>query len=157
MAMNLVPDEELKGKSSLNLAPMVDFLFLIVAVFATIAVTRAALFDSEINLVKINQLERQENESASNDLYVINLAVTASGQYKWITEFNEFLMENIAAIEQELSKQQQLGLLPQENEKTKILLHVDKKAEWESIVQLIFSLKREGFQISPVYEAEEAV
>lgn len=155
--MNLVPDEELKGKSSLNLAPMVDFLFLIVAVFATIAVTRAALFDSEINLVKINQLERQENESASNDLYVINLAVTASGQYKWITEFNEFLMENIAAIEQELSKQQQLGLLPQENEKTKILLHVDKKAEWESIVQLIFSLKREGFQISPVYEAEEAV
>jgi biopolymer transport protein ExbD len=155
--MNLVPDEELKGKSSLNLAPMVDFLFLIVAVFATIAVTRAALFDSEVNLVKINQIDKAIPTIQDSELSVINLAVTAAGQYKWITEFNEFLMENIAAIEQELSKQQQLGLIPQESDKTKILLHVDRKAQWEPVVQLIFSLKREGFQISPVYEADEAV
>ena len=155
--MNLVPDEELKGKSSLNLAPMVDFLFLIVAVFATIAVTRAALFDSEINLVKINQVESFEALTQENDLSVINLAVTSSGQYKWITEFNEFLMENISAIEQELTKQRQLGLIPKDSGKTKILLHVDKKAEWDPVVQLIFSLKKDGYQISPVYEVDEAV
>ena len=127
--MNLVPEEELHGKSNLNLAPMVDFLFLIVAVFATLAVTTSLPV----------------------------MLLTSTGQYKWVTEFNEYLMENISSIQQELTKQQQLGLLPSEQEKTKILLHVDKKAEWEPVVQLIFALKKSGFQISPVYESDEAV
>ena len=46
--MSIIPDEELKGFGGLNLAPMVDFLFLVVAVFATLAVTKAALYDSEV-------------------------------------------------------------------------------------------------------------
>lgn len=154
--MNLIPDEELRGKSSLNLAPMVDFLFLIVAVFASLAVTRAALFDSDINLVKVSKAD-ESKEAAQMDFSVVNLSVTADGQYKWITEFNEYLMENIEAIQQELTKQQQLGLLPREHQKTKVLLHVDKKAEWQPVVELIFTLKKSGFQISPVYEIEEAV
>jgi biopolymer transport protein ExbD len=154
--MNLIPDEELRGKSSLNLAPMVDFLFLIVAVFATLAVTRAALFDSDINLVKVSQAD-ESKEAVQMDFSVVNLGVTADGQYKWITEFNEYVMENIGAIQQELTKQQQLGLLPKEQQKTKVLLHVDKKAEWQPVIELIFSLKKSGFQISPVYEIEEAV
>lgn len=154
--MNLIPDEELRGKSSLNLAPMVDFLFLIVAVFATLAVTRAALFDSEVNLVKVSKAD-ESKEPVQMDFSVVNLSVTAGGQYKWITEFNEYLMENIEAIQQELTKQQQLGLLPREHQKTKVLLHVDKKAEWQPVVELIFALKKSGFQISPVYEMEEAV
>jgi len=155
--MNLVPEEELHGRNNLNLAPMVDFLFLIVAVFATLAVTRATLFDSDINLVKVTSLESPSDTLANDDLSIINLAVTSTGQYKWVTEFNEYLMENISSIQQELTKQQQLGLLPSEQEKTKILLHVDKKAEWEPVVQLIFALKKSGFQISPVYESDEAV
>jgi biopolymer transport protein ExbD len=155
--MNLVPEEELYGRNNLNLAPMVDFLFLIVAVFATLAVTRATLFDSDINLVKVTSLESPSDTLANDDLSIINLAVTSTGQYKWVTEFNEYLMENISSIEQELTKQQKLGLLPSEHEKTKILLHVDKKAEWEPVVQLIFALKKSGFQISPVYESDEAV
>jgi biopolymer transport protein ExbD len=155
--MNLVPDEELRGKGGLNLAPMVDFLFLIIAVFATISVTRAALFDSEINLAKLNKTELSEDTQYQPDYTVINLGVTASGQYKWITEFNEFIMENAVAIEEELLKQQNLGILSQEHSKTKILLHVDKKAQWESVVEIIFTLKKSGFTISPVYEADEAV
>lgn len=153
--MNLVPDEELTGKSSLNLAPMVDFLFLIVAVFATLAVTRAALYDSDINLVKVTQAESVSDPTITADFSVVNLGVTANGQYKWITEFNEYLMENVDAIEQELVKQQQLGLLPREQQKTKVLLHVDKKAQWEPVIELIFSLKKSGFQIHPVYEIDE--
>lgn len=153
--MNLVPDEELTGKSSLNLAPMVDFLFLIVAVFATLAVTRAALYDSDINLVKVTQAESASDPTITADLSVVNLGVTANGQYKWITEFNEYLMENMNAIQQELVKQQQLGLIPREQQKTKVLLHIDKKAEWEPVVQLIFYLKKNGFQIHPVYEIDD--
>lgn len=155
--MNLVPDEELRGKGGLNLAPMVDFLFLVVAVFATIAVTRATLFDSEINLVKVTQDIQQPQSKQVDELSVVNLAITASGQYKWITEFNEFWMESITAIDQELVKQQKMGLLPQDSNKTRILLHIDKKAQWEPVVELIFSLKKNGYQIHPVYEVDEAL
>ena len=154
--MNLVPDEELLGKSSFNLAPMVDFLFLIVAVFATLAVTRSTLFDSEVNLARVGQTDRN-TQTKPGDYTLVNLAVTASGQYKWITEFHEYLMENLTSIEQELVKQEQLGLLPRDHHKTKVLLHVDKKAEWDPVIQLIFTLKQHVFQISPVYEMEESV
>ena len=91
------------------------------------------------------------------NLCLVNLGVTSSGQYKWITEFNEYQMENITSIEQELLKQEQLGLLPKDHNQTKILLHVDKKAQWKPIAELIFTLKKTGFQISPVYEVDEAV
>lgn len=155
--MNLIPDEELRWKASLNLAPMVDFLFLVIAVFATLAITRAALFDSEVELVKVTSTNDPAKQSQQTDLTIINLSVTESGHYKWITEFNEYAMENIASIEQELAKQQSLGMIPKDSHQTKILLHIDKKAEWEPIVQLIFSLKKAGFQINPVYEVEEAV
>jgi len=155
--MNLIPEEELVGKSGFNLAPMVDFLFLVIAVFATLAVTRAALFDSAVSLVKITDSNESKKPFANSDLSIVNLAVTASGEYKWITEFNEYLMENTEAIEQELCKQEQLGLLPRDHNKTKILLHIDKKAEWMPIAQIIFALKRTGFHVSPVYEIEEAV
>ena len=155
--MNLIPEEELKGKAGFNLAPMVDFLFLVIAVFATLAVTRAALFDSEVNLVRITENKDFSKTNAESDFSIVNLAVTASGEYKWITEFNEYLMENLQAIEQELTKQEHLGLLPRDHKKTKILLHIDKKAEWEPVAQIIFALKKTGFHISPVYEIEEAV
>lgn len=154
--MNLVPDEELVGKKGLNLAPMVDFLFLIVAVFATLAVTRSTLFDSEINLVRIGQRDKTTPPKAT-EYSLIHLSVTELGQYKWVTEFHEYLMENLTAIEQELLKQEQLGLLPRDHQKTKVLLHIDKKAQWEPVMELIFTLKQHGFRISPVYEIEEAV
>ncbi len=49
---SIIPQEELQVRRGLNLAPMVDFLFLILATFAVMAVTRTALYDSDINLVK---------------------------------------------------------------------------------------------------------
>ena len=44
------------ASSAINLAPMVDFLFLVVAVFATMAITRAVLYDTEVSLVKVKQV-----------------------------------------------------------------------------------------------------
>ena len=55
--MDLIPDEELRPKSFLNLTPMVDFLFLVVAIFAILATTRTTLFDSEVSLAKVEEVK----------------------------------------------------------------------------------------------------
>lgn len=153
--MNIIPEEELKHFGSLNLAPMVDFLFLIAAVFATIAVTKTALHDHEIELVKVEPASPQAPLFGQNDFYVVQLSVNENGQYKWLTEFNEYLIETTEQVQHELKKQQDLGLLPKEKEKTKILLHIDKNAQWERIAQIIFAVRKAGFNIHPVYDFEE--
>lgn len=153
--MSIIPEEELKNSSSLNLAPMVDFLFLVVAVFATLAVTRAALFDNEINLVKLAPVNEQSPLMGNEEQYVINLSVNEKGQYKWIAEFNDYLIENVSGVRAELNKQQMLGLLPKDPSKTKILLHIDKAAQWEPIAQIIFTVKEAGFNIRPVYDLND--
>lgn len=153
--MSMIPDEELRTQRSINLAPMVDFLFLILAVFAILVVTRTALYDSELDLVKGSPstptaLPESDQIASANILLTIN----ENGQYKWITEFNEFLIADVREVVKEIQKQQQLGLLPQEKEKVKVLLHIDKNAQWHSIAQVIFVVKDAGFSISPVYEPE---
>ncbi len=150
--MNLIPDEEMQWKGSLNLAPLVDFLFLVIAVFATLAITRTALYDSEVELVKVSP--PKENAIPPQEVYVVNLSVTGEGKYKWITDFNEYNMDGAEAIKTELTKQQKLGLIPTEKNRTKVLLHIDKNAQWQPIVDLIFSVKQSGFAIYPVYEEQ---
>lgn len=150
--MNLIPEDEIKRSGGINLAPMVDFLFLVLAVFATMAITRAALFDTEVSLVKLKPEKEDADSSAFNQSYIVNLGVTETGQYKWITEVNEFVIKNPEGLKQELYKQQRLGLLPREKNQTKVLLHIDKDAKWEAIAQAIFSVREAGFQINPVYE-----
>ncbi|MDQ5956592.1 MAG: ExbD/TolR family protein [Candidatus Rhabdochlamydia sp.] len=149
--MSLIPEEELKRYNHLNLAPMIDFLFLIVAVFAVIAVTRASLFDREISLVKV---QTKTDGSIPQERYTVHLSINNKGEYKWITEFNEYLISCPLDVQLELKKQQELGLLPKDTLKTQVLLHIDKQAMWEPIVQLIFAVKQAGFQIHPVYESE---
>jgi biopolymer transport protein ExbD len=148
--MDLIPDEELKTKGFFNLTPMVDFLFLVIALFATLAFTRTALFDVELDLAKIK--ESAPASSPQKDVHVINLCIGKTGQYKWITEFNEYSMDGVPAILQELSKQQDLGLLSSDKTKTKILLHIDKQTEWDPVAQLVYSLKKTGYFAHPVYE-----
>lgn len=94
--MNLIPDEELKTKSFFNLTPMVDFLFLIVALFATLALTRTALFDSEIQLAKVK--ESDAHPTPSDNAHVVNLCIEKSGSYKWVTEFNEYTIDRKSVV-----------------------------------------------------------
>jgi len=150
----MIPDDELKVQRSINLAPMVDFLFLILAVFAVLAVTRTALYDSEVSLVKMDSKTPPPTMADAKPGHTVLLSINNVGQYKWVTEFNEFLLEGPEAIKQELLKQQEAGLLPEEKSKTKVLLHIDKSANWESIATVIFAVKEMGYQISPVYTPE---
>jgi biopolymer transport protein ExbD len=151
--MNLIPEEELKKQGLLNLAPMVDFLFVLIAVFAIITVTRSALNDSEIHLVKTEKKERHKKPSTEE--YVVDLTVTKDGTYRWMTEMHNYLISDPKAIRAELLKQKQAGQLPIETEKTKVLLHIDQDASWNSIAQLILAVKEAGFQVNPVYEIVE--
>jgi biopolymer transport protein ExbD len=147
--MSLIPDDELKKATSLNLAPMVDFLFVIVAIFATMSITRAVLYDTQLNLVKVSS---EKKSAAAQQPFVVNIGVTEQGKYKWMTEVNEFLMDSTENIQRELQKQQQLGLISKNPEETKVLLHIDSHAEWEPVAQLIFALREQGFPVHPVYE-----
>lgn len=147
----MIPEEELLKQRTLNLAPMVDFLFLILAVFAVLAVTRTALYDSEVNLVTMDTQTPLPSMAGSQPGVTILLSINQDGQYKWITEFNEYLIDGVDGIKKELVRQQEQGLLPLENEKIKVLLHIDKEAQWESVAKVIFAIKEAGFQISPVY------
>ncbi len=151
--MSLIPDDELNTKSSINLAPMVDFLFLVLAVFATIAVTRAALFDSDINLASV--ASEPKAKSGEEAHYTVALSVNRDGQYKWITEMSEFIIDDVDEVQKQLLKQQELGLLPKETDQIKVLLHIDKEAKWQPIVDLIFKVREVGFEINPVFEPQE--
>jgi biopolymer transport protein ExbD len=153
--MSIIPDEEIKQSEKLNLAPMVDFLFLVVAVFATLAVTRSALFDNDIQLVKISGAEKGLASKENKEQYIVHLSIDEQGRYKWITEFNEYWIDGVAGIQQELERQQKLGLLPREKGKTKVLVHIDRQPQWEPIVQLIFAIRETGFDIHPVYDYDD--
>ncbi len=152
--MTLVPEEELKSQSNFNLAPMVDFLFLVVAVFAILAVTRTALYDSELDLVRTEQPLEKNKAPLDEECYFVDLGITREGRYKWLTESQDYLIADPAIIKTELYKQQVNGLLPKEHARTKVLLHIDQGAEWKAIASLILTVKEAGFTIHPLYELD---
>jgi biopolymer transport protein ExbD len=150
--MELIPHDELRPAQNFNFAPMIDFLFLMLSLFATLAISRAALYDSEIKLVELKPEKGKKPISSTQEIQQINLSISSVGAYKWLTEFHEYPMKDTKAIQDELSRQYQIGTLSKEKAKTEVLLHIDKKAPWESISQVIFSIKEIGFSVHPVYE-----
>lgn len=150
--MELIPHEEIKTGQQFNFAPMIDFLFLMLALFATLAVSRAALFDAEIDLVQLNP--QNGTSLRAKETHQINLSITANGKFKWLTEFQEYPMESVQAIQEELARQYQMGALPQDKTKTEVLLHVDRKAPWEAVANTIFAIKEVGYSARPVHEGQ---
>lgn len=149
--MKLIPEDIIKTKLTLNLTPMIDFLFLIFAFFATLAVSRSNIFDTKLDLAKLKR-EGESKQVAYQQGFNININVTSNGQYFWVTEIHDYQMETIEKIQKELLYQYNLGVLPKEKQFTKVLLHVDKKAPWESVAKLVFAVREVGFDAYPVYE-----
>lgn len=131
---------------------MIDFLFLMLALFATLAVSRAALYDAEVDLVQL-KAEKGAASLRAKEIHQINLKITSDGHFKWLTEFQEYPMETVEAIQQELARQYQIGALQQDKAKTEILLHIDKRAPWEPIAKTIFAIREIGFAARPVYDS----
>ena len=156
--MTFLPEEDLKAKVSLNLAPMIDFLFLMLVFFAFTAVSRAAVRDTRIDLVKIypNTSDSTENqESSSPQLKIINLTLNDKGEYNWVTDMRDHKMLDANIVAQELQLQHQKGLLPKDKALTQVLVKIDRNATWEPILQLIFAVRDAGFEVYPVYLPSE--
>lgn len=151
--MELIPHDEIRPASGFNFAPMIDFLFLMLSLFATIAISKSALHDSSITLAEVKK-ETPKAILASRDIQQINLSISASGTYKWMTEFQEHSMAGIEEIQKELAHQYQIGALSQDKSKTEVLLHIDKQAPWKMIADLIFAVKEMGYSAHPVYDSK---
>ena len=152
--MNLLEHEELAGRNGFNFAPMIDFLFLMLALFATLAISRASLFDTEISLAEVHRKDSSlQNQS---ELQQVHLSIAQNGTYHWLTEFEKYPMQNPSALQKELIRQIEIGALPQDKSRTEILLHIDKQASWEPIAEAIFALKELGFSTHPVYEVQNS-
>jgi biopolymer transport protein ExbD len=151
--MNLIPHEELKSGPNFNFAPMIDFLFLMLSLFATLAISRATLYDTEVHLVSLEaKKDKAHTIHSKKDIDQINISISATGQYKWLTEFEEYPMEHVHAIQAELARQYKIGALAQDKSKTQVLLHIDQQAPWKEIAEVIFAARELGFEAHPVYE-----
>lgn len=152
--MSLIPDEHLSPRLTFNFAPMVDFLFIVIAIFAVVAITRKALYDTTVNLVK------QETATTSSQLkpsvsHAVNLSISALGEYKWLDPSENQTFSSIQTVKEELHRQMALGTLSENPSQNQILLHIDQKAHWDPIAKLIFAMHEEGFTVYPVYELRE--
>lgn len=153
--MTIISDENLKSSSNLTLAPMIDFLFLMLAIFATLAVTKVSLFDTKLSLVQLRAEQNASKVYQKNNIYQINLSISHEGLYKWITEINHYPMDSVKEIQKEIVQQYEHGYIPKEKEKTQILIHIDKNAPWNSVAKLIFSIRELGFEAYPVYQSKQ--
>ena len=148
--MSFIPEQELQKQTRINLAPMVDLLFLLLAVFACSLITKTTLKHNEIDLIHLHNQKTQKTSSPNKN--TIHLSVSSLGDYQWFTNTSNYKINNIETIKRELATQLYLGTIPQDKDQTQILLHIDKKATWNSIAKLIFAVKDMGFTIYPVYE-----
>lgn len=123
------------------------------SLFATLAISRATLYDSEVNLVDLKPEPHASPLRAKQDIQQINLTITAQGKYKWLTEFQEYPMETVQAVQEELARQYQIGALSRDKGKTEVLLHIDRQAPWQPIAEVIFAVRELGFTAHPVYES----
>jgi biopolymer transport protein ExbD len=153
--MTFVPQDELHERGGVSLAPMIDFLFLMLAVFASLAVTRIVLKDTEVDLVR-SKMEAHSPTSllSGQDLKLIHVSVMQNGNYKWMTEIRDYPMETADDVANELISQYEKGLLPTDKLQTQVLLKIDREAQWEPILKVLLAIKDLGFEVRPVYEPQ---
>lgn len=153
--MSLIPEENLKKESPINLAPMIDFLFLMLAFFAILAMTRSSLLDTKLSLAQLKSEKNSSSFYGNDDFYQINLTVASDGSVNWITDMKDYQITSNDELEKEIHNQYHLGIIPKDKTKTKFLLHIDKEAPWEPIAKLIFSVRQSGFEAYPLYQPIE--
>ena len=149
----MIPDDQLKQFEKVQWAPMVDFLFIVVIVFATIAITRNVVQDSALQLVRA--LPEKESTTAPHhkSSHLVNLSINHLGKYKWLSENGEIFLDNAKAVGTTIASLKKQGVLPAQPHQVKILLHIDKSAPWQPIADVIFAVCEAGYDIHPVYQS----
>lgn len=138
----------------MNLAPMIDFLFLMLMFFACLAISRVTTKDTDIDLVEVKPETQSVLADASSDIKFVNISINADGKYRWVTEMRDYAMATPDDIGSELMLQYRKGLLPEDRLKTQVMLRIDKQAKWEPILKAIFAIRDAGFEVRPIYEPE---
>jgi len=147
--MSFIPEDEVGGGKTQSLAPMIDFLFLMLMFFASLAISRVTLQETEIDLVEVQSTPIEE--VSQDEHFVINIAINSQGEYKWVTDIRDYAMDTPEAISSELVSQHSSGLLPDNKANTDVLLKIDKSTPWEPILKLIFAVRDAGFPVYPLY------
>lgn len=152
--MSFAPVDEIKGRTSMNLAPMIDFLFLMLMFFACMAISRVTTKDTDIDLVEVKSETHSVLADASSDYKFVHISINAEGKYRWVTEMRDYVMATADEIGNELLLQYRKGLLPEDRLKTQVMLKIDREAKWEPILKAIFAIRDAGFEVRPIYEPE---
>ena len=151
--MSFVPLEEIKDKNTIPLAPMLDFLFILLAFFVSLSVTRTSTQEAYLELAKA---KGESSTIGRKEEKVIQIAVLENGEYRWLTQLRDHPIITAHEIAQELEREYTKGLLPEDKKKTIILLKIDKKAKWEPILQAMLAIRGCGFEAKPLYVPEKA-
>lgn len=154
--MSFLPEDDLKAKISLNLAPMIDFLFLMLIFFASLAVSRIMTLDTEIQLAKVKGEDRKISERVTSPQKAISLSISQEGKYNWITPSQTFEIATAEEIAQQLQLQHRQGQIAQDKSKTEIFVRIDRNAKWQTIISLLTAVRQSGFSIYALYEPEIA-
>lgn len=154
--MSFIPEDEIKGKGIQSMAPMIDFLFIMLMFFASLAISRITTKETDIDLVAISNEAKAKNDQENPEHKIINLSISEQGHYKWMTEVHDYEMDSPEAICKELAQQYERGLLPEDKSKVLVLLKIDKKAQWEPILKLMFAVRDAGYEIHPLYRVDES-
>lgn len=151
--MSYISESDTRPRLSMNLAPMIDFLFLMLVFFASLAVSRVTTRDTEIQLVQVTEQASSSEIQAPQAL--VHIAINANNEYKWVTELRDYPLTKPDEISAELESQHAQGLLPQDKTQTQVLLRIDTKASWDSVLNALFAVRKAGFSARPLYEPKE--
>lgn len=134
---------------------MIDFLFLMLVFFASLAISRVMTLDTEIDLAKVQSedgSDRRQSPQECTPQKVVSLSISQNGEYRWLAQVRDYEIPSAEGVARELQLQHQRGLLPKDKARTQVFVKIDRNAKWQSIVDLLFWVRRAGFQIYPLYE-----
>lgn len=135
------------------MAPMIDFLFLMLLFFVTLAITRDSIQSTSIELVEIKPQTMATTAITDNSaIKIIHIAIASDGTYLWKFDSHIYELKNPIELQKELIRQYERGFLPEDKTRTQLLLTIDKNARWESILPAVFAIREAGFDVYPVYQ-----
>lgn len=140
----------LKQERSLNLAPCIDFLFILLVIFATAAISREVTRSQQVDLVKVSNTTSVNNSPQHQALVI---SIDASGAYIWNGQLKDYPMPTPAAVSKELqvrkkSSSSRKALPP-------VYLRIDANAPWEKVATLLSTVESEGFEVYPLLEEQK--
>ncbi len=126
-------EPQMPQKEQMHLPWMVNFFFLFTSLSAIFTIASWPL--------------PSETRVANNPLQPIHLHLNESGKCHLMSAKGDYLLAANEEIGPEFEK-----ILLEEGEKNEILLHIDGRAKWKSVVELVQLAQDSGYKVTPVYE-----